>query len=431
MACGELSLQYESFNRAAAEATDDLIPVLATGPSAEKMSAGANNLQIIKPWLAVTAIVLVAIDLRPGIVSVGPILPSIITEFGLSHAMASLLVTIPDVLMGALALPTPWLARRFGRDRLLIAALLLLLASTALRAFSTNVAGLLLSTAGVGAGIAISGALIAGFVKGSFPNKAAVFMGIYATALSFGSTLSAAATGPVAAGFSGGWRLAAGMWSVLGIFAVGAWACVALSERRRSRVSAATARVALPLRSRTAWLIAIYFAFVNFLFYAILSWTAPMYREHGLTPGRAGLILASFTAFFMFANPIFGWLSKSQDRRVWLALCGALTALGLLGVAIAPTAAPFIFIPLAAFGLGGGFTLSMTLPLDNTHSVEESNVWTAFVLTVGYLIAACGPLIVGFLRDITGSFHLSIWLLLLLSIVMIAVSPFLKPADNF
>ena len=87
-------------------------------------------------WLALAAIVLVAIDLRPGIVSVGPLLPAIRNDFDLTHAAASLLTTIPDLLMGLLALPTPYLARRFGRNPVLLAALILLCVAVATRAFA-------------------------------------------------------------------------------------------------------------------------------------------------------------------------------------------------------------------------------------------------------------------------------------------------------
>jgi CP family cyanate transporter-like MFS transporter len=375
--------------------------------------------------LAITAIVLVAITLRTGIVSVGPILPSIIDEFGLSHAAASLLTSIPDVLMGLLALPTPWLARRVGRDPLLLAALFLLCLSIAFRAFATGTVSLLASTAGVGAGIAVAGALMAGFIKARFPTKAALLMGIYATALSLGSTVSAAVTGPVAAN---GWRLASGMWSILGIFAIVAWTAVALSEHRhRATVPVAAVTTKLPLRNKTAWLVALFFACDNFLFYALLSWTSPMYRELGSSSAVAGLVLASFTASFMLANPVFGYVSKSHDRRGWLAICGALSVAGLAAVALAPTLAPFVFIPLSALGLGGAFTLGMTLPLDNTRSVEEANVWNAFVLTVGYLIASTGPLLVGWLRDVSGDFRPGIWLCAGVAVVMLLLTPFLRP----
>src|SRR6202012_3890982 len=115
--------------------------------------------------LAVIAIVLVALNLRPGIVSVGPLLPWIIDDFRLSHTTAALLVSIPDGLMGVLALPTPWFARRFGRDTVILAGLFVLFVSTVLRAFSTTAIELLAATAGVGAGIAIAGALVGGFIK--------------------------------------------------------------------------------------------------------------------------------------------------------------------------------------------------------------------------------------------------------------------------
>ncbi len=402
----------------------DAVPVgAASGPTGTAEVALGRG-------LAVAAVLLVAIDLRPGIVSVGPILPSIIDEFGLSHATAALLVTIPDLLMGLLALPTPWLVRRYGRDPVLLSALLLLCLSTLARSFSGNVTGLLLATAGVGAGIAMAGALIAGFIKARFPTKAAMMMGIYATALSFGSTISAGATGPVAANVAGGWRVASGMWSLLGLFAIVGWLAVAIREHRHRAAAGGVVRLPshrLPLGNRTAWFIALYFACDNFLFYALLSWTAPMYREYGLSPTVAGLVLASFTAVFMCANPVFGWLSRSEDRRVGLAVSGGLTTLGLVLLALAPTTAPFVVIPICAFGLGGGFTLGMTLPLDNTHSVEEANVWNAFVLTVGYLIAAGGPLLVGIVRDLSGDFRPSIWLLAVVGGAMLLLSPFLRP----
>lgn len=309
--------------------------------------------------LALGAIFAVALSLRPSIISVGPILPSIITEFGLSHATAALLTSIPDLWMGVFALPTPWLARRFGRDPVLICALALLGAFTLGRAFVSGSVGLLSTTAGVGVGIAVTGALVAGFIKARFPSRAALLMGLYA--------------------------------------------------------------------NRTAWIIAIFFACVNLLFYAIIAWTVPMLREEGLSPTRAGLVLATFTAVFTAANPVFGSLSRSIDRRQWLFVSAGLTLAGLTALAIAPLFATFVSVAVCAFGLGGSFMLGMTLPLDNTDSVLETNAWNAFVLMVGYVIAAAGPLMVGQLRDITGNFARSYEILGGFAVTMLALTPFLKP----
>jgi CP family cyanate transporter-like MFS transporter len=393
----------------------------------ERPSNGTIPIYATTSAVAVTAIILVAVNLRPAIVSVGPLLPSIIGDFRLSHTGASLLVSIPDVLMGALALPTPWLARRFGRDAVILTALFVLFASTVLRAFSTTPSQLLIATGGVGAGIAIAGALVGGFIKARFPTRAALFMGLYATCLSFGSTISAALTGPATALTSLGWRLAAGVWGCLGILAIGSWMVVTVAESRAPQPMGDVAIHRLPLCNPTAWLVALYFGCINFLFYGLLSWTVPMYREAGLSPTVAGLALATFTAVFMLANPFFGWISKSHDRRGWLALCAALGAIGLVSITLEPTTLPFMAIACCAFGLGGAFTLGMTLPLDNTEDAQQANVWNAFVLTVGYLIAAGGPLIVGYLRDKNGYFQPSFALLATVAVLMLSLSPFLRP----
>ncbi|WP_233451424.1 CynX/NimT family MFS transporter [Paraburkholderia caribensis] len=364
--------------------------------------------------------------------SIGPVLPSIQSEFGLSHAVASLLTAIPDLLMGLLALPAPWLARRYGRNGVLLCALVVLCVATVARAFSPNTVALLATTAGVGGGIAIAGALFGGLIKAKFPTRAAMLMGIYATALSFGSTVAAGTTGLLASIAPGGWRGAAGVWGILGAVSIVGWYIVANSERTnvQGAASAAASAPRLPIRDGKAWLVALFFACDNFLFYALLSWIAPMYHEFGLPVEKAGLILASFTAAFMCANPIIGALSKNHDRRAWLGVSAGLVVVGLVGFAATPTHVPVLWVGLAAVGLGGGFTLGMTLPLDNTHSADEANSWNAFAMLVGYLIAATGPFAVGLLRDWTGGFQVSSACLVVVGAMMVAIVPFLKPRSQ-
>lgn len=177
-----------------------------------------SNQRHTNVWFAIVAIILVSISLRPGIISSGPLLPFIQPEFNLSHTTASLLVTIPDFLMGILAISTPWLAYRYGRNEVILFSLILLTASMASRAFSTSTFTLLLTTVGVGAGIAIAGTLMGGFVKENFPTRQALLMGIYSGALSLGTMIAAGATGTIAANLSGGWRLATGVWQFQACF---------------------------------------------------------------------------------------------------------------------------------------------------------------------------------------------------------------------
>ena len=376
--------------------------------------------------IAILCIVLVALTLRPAIVSIGPLLPGMIQAFGLSHTQASLLTAIPTLLMGLMALPTPWLARRFGRDRVILVALAVLLAATSLRAFAGSIGTLFLTTVGVGAGIAVAGALLAGFVKASYPKQAALLMSIYATALALGSTVAAAITGPVALA-TGSWRLGESVWVLPVVIAIAAWFYIERQGLTKRQVGVSPHRYAMPVRNPTAWLIALFFASNNVVFYAYISWVAPMYVEYGRTPTVAGLILGSFTLAFLISNPVFGMLSRNEDRRLALAVSSLIALIGTSAIAIAPNAVPFIAVPIVAFGAGGAFTLGMTLPLDNTRNADEANAWNAFVLLVSYIVAAAGPLLMGYLRDVTAGFEVSQWLMVGVSALMLAVTPFLQP----
>lgn len=390
---------------------------LAVSPAAGRaLSMGAT----------ITCVLLVALALRPGIVSTGPLLPSIIEEFGLSYVQASLLTAIPTLLMGLMAVPAPWLSRRYGRDRVMLAALALLTLSTAARAFADSVALLFLTTIGIGAGIAVAGVLIGSFIKAGFPKQVAIVMSLYATALALGSTMSAAAVGPIAE-LTGGWNWASGVWAVPGLFALLAWLLIGKRGPAPALATRAAPVYGMPFRNPTAWFIALFFASNNFVFYACISWLAPIYVEAGWTPLRAGMLLATFTLAFMAANPIFGFLSRDEDRRLPLSLSAGMALAGVLMLAICPMASPYLSVAVLAFGTGGSFTLSMTLPLDNTRHAEETSAWNAFVLLISYTVAAIGPLAVGRLRDASGDFSSAVWLIVAVSAVMITVTPFLQP----
>jgi CP family cyanate transporter-like MFS transporter len=316
-----------------------------------------------------------------------------------------------------------------GRDRVILTALIILMLTTILRAFSGSVVMLLASTVGVGAGIAVAGALIPGFAKKSFPKQAAVLMGIYASSLGLGSTLAAGLTEPLV-NLGGGWRFADGILAIPSLTAIGAWIVVAAVEgRTRALVmeNSKLARRRLPTSNPVAWLIALYFAANNILFFGFVSWTAPIFRELGMSATAAGLLLAGFTAAFMVANPLAGLISRNEDRRIVIALFAALARAGSAAVAISPNVLPFFFIPMIAFGVGGSFTLAMILPLDNAADAHDANAWTAFVMGIGYFAGALGPLLLEILRDSTGGFGLPLWILAAVALLMFALSPFLQP----
>lgn len=398
--------------------TGKLRPAAALGPA---QPAGLSLAATI------AVMVLVATNLRPGIVSVGPVLGALRSEFQINNTQAALLTAIPTLLMGLLAIPTPGLARRFGRHRVVLAALVLLALATLLRAFTTSTVLLFVSSAGVGAGIAVAGALMSGFVKAHHPGRVSLLMGLYAASLGLGSTLAAAVTGPVAA-LTGGWRVATAIWAAPGLVAVAVW----LQISRAEALPTVPGRVVVkaghphPARSRTAWLAAFYFAANNFLFFGLLAWLVPINQALGATATQAGLMLAGFTTVFMLANPMPALVSRGDDRR-WPIAGFASAFLAGIGILIAlPHTPGWLPIVLLAVGVGGSFSLGMTLPLDNAADADEANSWTSFVLAMGYGLGALGPLTLGLLSDLTHSFVPGLWVLAAVGTLKLILAPFLN-----
>jgi MFS transporter, CP family, cyanate transporter len=383
-------------------------------------------------WPAMWAIIAVALDLRPGIVSIGSVLPAMRADFVLSRAESALLIAIPAFLMGVFAWPVPWLSRTFGRDRVLRAALFLLSVSIVWRSLVSNLAMLILATVCVGAAIAVAGTLIGGFIKVACPGRVAIVTSVYATALSLGSMVSAAATGPLEL-IVPGWRFATGIWSVLGLLALLAWRGDTQGGWRghgaEPTVSSpsVSSTGGLPVGKGKAWCVALFLGWVNFLFYALLAWIAPIFQERGYSSALTSMLLAGFMGGFMCANLGSGLISQSLDRRRYLLACAILTFAGIALLGFAPVFAPSVAIISCAAGLGGSFALAMTLPLDNATNPSEADSWNAFAMLIGYTIGALGPLTIGTLRDLTGNYQSSFLTMLIVALLMITMSPMLGP----
>jgi CP family cyanate transporter-like MFS transporter len=380
---------------------------------------------------AIIGLLILSLALRPGIVSIGPILLLVQNEFALSYTKSSLLIAIPDVCMGVFALFVPRIARMFGSDRSVIVALALMAAAMVLRALSASVFSLLLATLFVGIGIAISGSLVGGWIKAHFPREASFFMGIYAAGLSVGATAAAVLTDYIAQ-LNDDWRLAAAMWAVFCVAAIISWRMLIKkfpSAEAGTPLKNESTSTTLPFRNRKAWAIALYFGISQFIVYACFAWISPSSAEMMITSVSPGVLLALFTSTFAIASFVAGSIArKSPDRRGWLTLSALLTGAGFSGLSFWPDSLPLAYVIMVAIGQGICFPLVMTLPLDNTTTPTDANLWTVFMLFIGYLLAALGPITFGALRDHTGSFSASYGLLMAATALLLILTPVLRPA---
>jgi CP family cyanate transporter-like MFS transporter len=379
-------------------------------------------------------LLLVALNLRPAISSVPPVLETIRQDLGLGRAFLGLLTTIPVLCMSIFALVAPKVSGRVGAERAVLWSVVLVGVAVAGRLAAGQPGVLFLTTLVAGVGIAVAQSLLPAVVKGWFPDRAALVTGLYTVGITGGLALAALATVPIEQLLGGFWPGALAAWSLLAAVAAVFWMPFAARSRPETQREDSSGGVRLPWRNRHAWSVALFFGAESCLFFSSLTWVAPLYVDQGLDEGHAGLLLAVFALVRVPAAFVFPALADSSgDRRPWLALTLILTTLGFCALGLVPLAtpwAPLAWVVVLGLGIGGLFPLALTLPLDYSADADEAGRLTAMTFFVGYVVAAVGPVAVGALRDATGGYAVPFVALAALSVGMLAASFRFRPRST-
>src|SRR5215208_3555282 len=374
---------------------------------------------------------LVALNLRPAISSVPPVLETIRQDLGLGRAFLGLLTTIPVLCMSALALVAPKISRRIGAERAVLWSIVLIGLAVAGRLAAGQPGVLFGTTLVAGVGIAVAQSLLPAVVKGWFPDRAAFVTGLYTVGITGGLALAALTTVPIERTLGGFWPGALAAWSLFAAVAVVFWLLLTARARSVSQPEVAYERARLPWRSGRAWSVALFFGAESCLFFSSLTWLAPLYIDRGLDEGRAGLLLAVFALVRVPSAFLFPALAdRSGDRRPWLVLTLILATFGFCAAGLVPLAAswaPLAWVVVLGLGVGGLFPLALTLPLDYSADADEAGRLTAMTFFVGYVVAAVGPVAVGALRDATGGYAVPFVALATLSVGMLFASFRFRP----
>lgn len=357
-------------------------------------------------WMVLTAVALVAVNLRPVISSLPVVASDIVGATGWSAATLGVLTTIPVLCMGLFALTVPALAMNFGRKRLVIFALVALTAATLLRAIETIPELLFLSAFLAGIGIAFAAGLIPGIVREQLPHSIGRATSTWTAALAGGAALGGALTVPLAMWF-GSWSLALAFWATPAIIALVFWIVTERKANAHDRPTVIVRIRELPWRNKIAWALALNMTCNSIIYYSSLAWIAPSYEARGWTQGNAGWLFGLFTASQVLAAFILaGMAVRIKHRRALFIFAIGSTSLALFAIAWLPDFVPWLTLLIFGFFLSGGF--AMTLGLLSEYSKDSASAarLTAMVFFVTYTIAATGPLIAGALLDFFDSWSL-------------------------
>jgi CP family cyanate transporter-like MFS transporter len=363
--------------------------------------------------LLLVAVVAVALNQRPAVVSVAPVLGELRADTGLSSAMAGLLTTLPVLCFGAFAPFAPRLARRIGLETAVGLSLALLAGGIALRLLSP-VALLFAGSLLAGAAIALANVLLPAYVKREFRRPGAV-MGLYSASLNIGAAAGAALTVPLASALGVDWRTALGLWLALALAALALWLPVAgtgYAHRTSDPLPDDSGSWSL-LRQPLARQVTAYIGLQSVQFYSVAAWLPTLLADAGVPVSRGGLLLGMANvvgAAGALVAPAQAGRMRTQ-RPLILAVAGAYLV-GLGGLLVSPGEGTLVWV--AAFGLaqGSGFALALTLIVLRSPTPLTAARLGGVAQCLGYLLAALGPLVLGALYDLTGGWTWPLVLLL-------------------
>ncbi|UQX89094.1 MFS transporter [Jatrophihabitans telluris] len=367
-------------------------PVSAGRVSVGPVPAGPNHQRL----LLIAAFVLTGFTMRSAVSSVGSLLTGIQDGLSISSGRAGVITTLPVLCFAVLGSWAPRWAHRFGTHRLVVAALAIATLGMASRAIAPGYVPFLLLSVLALAGAAMANVLMPSLVKQHFPDEVGRMTAAYTTALAIGMTAAAGLSVPLA-NAAGSWRFGLGFWTIFAAAALVPWLPTVRGDRPDRDADAI--RIPLPrlARSSTAWALTIMFAFQSMQAYVSIGWFAAFFKHEGLSPAHAGWLVAFYAALSIPISVIIpAWAVRDARSAVLgMVTCSAVAYIGLW---LAPLGGSWLWMCLAGIG-SGMFPLTLTFIGLRSRAVPVTAALSAFVQTVGYVVAGTGPLLVGFLLD--------------------------------
>ena len=415
---------------------------------------GVSGRQRLATLWFVAGVTALAFNLRPAITSLPPVFPELASQLGLSSAAVTLLATIPVVCFGAFSGVAPRLSRRFGDERALFVALIVLAIGLALRGAFPEPA-LFPATMLAAAAIAIMNVLLSGLIKRRMPERAGLLIGIYLLSLSVGAVIGSLISVPSYQASGGSAQVVLGLWAVPAAVAVVVW-LPQLRRRLNVAASKVTARPsaggpvapadcgaggpAVPAgaggravrrgsgaghavhRHLLGWQVAGFMGLQSLTYYATLSWLPILFRDRGASPAEAGVLISVAALGGAVTSLVVPVLAhRAADQRLLVIPAVLLNGAGIAAALFAPmnTATFWMFVLGLGQGAALGLAIFFTMARAATPAIAAS--LSSLAQSAGYLLASTGPLLVGFLHTVTAAWTIPIFLLLGMTLIELVV----------
>lgn len=366
-------------------------------------------------WVLILGIVLVAANQRAAITSVGPLIGNIRETTGLSNSLAGLLTTVPLLAFALLSPIAPKLSQRYTPERVVLVSLFVLLIGLISRSLSAEGPGMLfVGTLLIGLAISIFNVLIPSLVKRDFANNVGLMTGIYAVSMNLCGALASGISIPLARTVGLGWQGSLLCWCSLTVLAIFSWLPRLRSSQKKPWSTAQKMNEGKSFwRSGLAWQVTAFMGLQSIMFYMLVAWLPDILSSRGMSEDTSGwmLSLLQFSMLpFTLIVPIIA--SRMRDQRPLVFLTVVLFLIGISGLFMEDTSLVPLWIIIIGIAGACAFSLSMIFFSLRTKNSQEAAELSGMAQTIGYLLAAIGPLLFGLLHDLTHNWTVPLLLLL-------------------
>lgn len=387
-----------------------------------KINSGHDRKKIIP---LIILIVLISFNLRAPITGVGSLINIIREEFSLSPGEAGLLTTLPLLAFAAVSPSAGLLARRFGAGRVFIIGSAVLMIGILIRSCFGRT-GIFAGTVIIGAAIAIGNVLLPAVIKSIFPDRIGVMTSLYTVIMQVVSSFSTAVCVPVSMLL--GWRWALGIWLIPAAAAL--IACIitkdlSLSDQNimdKSTVQTeGFSREKTLLKNRMTWWITLYMGVQSMMFYSFIAWLSPMMQDKGYDAVMSGYLLSLYVIMGMAGSAALPYIMRCcRNQSVTGTVLGTLYLIGMVNMMLSSYMIMMLAgIIICGFCSGACVSFSMALFGFHTSNGSSASELSGTAQSGGYLIAAAGPVFLGRLFDITGSWNIPIAVLMSAAVFLV------------
>lgn len=372
-------------------------------------------------WLLLIGVILVGTNLRVPITSVGALISFIREDLGISNSVAGLITTLPLIAFALLSPFAPKIANRIGMEWTIALSLVLLMIGIIIRSL-TGIGFLFTGTLFVGLAIAIGNVLIPGIIKMSFPFKIGIMTGVYAVFMNIFGALGSGLSVPLSSIGNMGWRGALGIWGLLTFISLLVWIPQLRKQKQRESPKADVKKdqKSSLLRSPIAWSVTLFMGGQSLAFYTLIAWMPDILHSIGYSAGNAGWMVFLMQFALIPTTFVIPVIAEKLKNQVGLGIgTGVLFIIGFAGL----LHGSMMLVPLWAILLGiaggSGFSLSMLFFTIRTKDGKEAAELSGMAQSLGYLLAAVGPVLVGILHDIGNGWVMPIIFLIIIAVIVL------------